>query len=68
MVSGNLPEMLGRVPRAPTKEELIALNTGAPEEEPEDQVLVASGALARLIAEAREAPASSDWERDLYEL
>ena len=66
-MSGNLPEHAVS-PTVPTIDDLIALNKGAVEDEPEDQALAASGVLARLIAEAHEVPPSRDWERDLYEL
>jgi hypothetical protein len=36
--------------------------------EPDDILLVTSGALARLIAEAKEEPPSNDWERLLDEM
>lgn len=38
------------------------------EEEPEDAILAASAVLQRLVAQARQEPASPDWERDLDEL
>jgi hypothetical protein len=38
------------------------------EEEPEDDILVSSGILPQLIAQARSEPPSLDWERDLDEL
>ena len=38
------------------------------EEEPEDDILVNSGILPQLIAQARREPPSLDWERDLDEL
>jgi hypothetical protein len=38
------------------------------EEEPEDDILVDSGILPQLIAQARREPPSLDWERDLDEL
>ena len=37
-------------------------------EEPEDAILVDSGVLPRLIAQARREPMSLDWERDLDDL
>jgi hypothetical protein len=44
---------------------LILNNLLDREKEPEDAVLVASGLLPRLTAQARKEPASLDWERDL---
>lgn len=38
------------------------------EEEPEDAILVASGILPRLVAQARREPPSLDWEQDLNDL
>jgi hypothetical protein len=38
------------------------------EEESEDTILVDSGILPRLIAQARQESPSSDWERDLFQL
>lgn len=38
------------------------------DEEPEDAILVGSGILPRLIAQARREPTSLDWERDLDDL
>ncbi len=38
------------------------------EEEPEDAILVASGVLPRLVAQARQEPSSLDWEQELDEL
>ena len=34
----------------------------------EERILIASGILPRLIAQAQQVPPSSDWERDLDEL
>jgi len=34
------------------------------EEEPEDAILAASAVLQRLVAQARQEPASSDWEEE----
>ena len=48
--------------------ELIMDNLLNREEEPEDAVLAASTVLQRLIAQARQEPPSTDWERDLDEL
>lgn len=48
--------------------ELILDNLLNREEEPEDDLLVASDALRQLLAEARAQPPSLDWERELDEL
>jgi len=39
-----------------------------PEEEPEDAILVDSGILPKLIAQAQREPPSLDWEHDLNEV
>jgi len=49
-------------------EVLIEDNLLNREEEPEDSILVASGLLPRLLAQARQEPPSLDWERELDEL
>ncbi len=48
--------------------ELIIDNSLNREEEPEDAILAASAVLQRLVAQARQEPPSSDWERELDEL
>ena len=48
--------------------ELIIDNLLNREEEPEDTILAASAVLQRLVAQARQEPSSSDWERELDEL
>ena len=48
--------------------ELIIDNLLNREEEPEDAILAASAVLQRLVAQARQEPRSSDWERELDEL
>jgi hypothetical protein len=48
--------------------ELIVDNLLNREEEPEDAILAASTLLKRLVAQARQKPASADWERELDEL
>lgn len=45
-------------------EEMVALLT----DEIEDEVLVASGLLPRLIERAKQEPPSPDWKRALHEL
>jgi hypothetical protein len=44
--------------------ELIMDNLLNREEEPEDAILAASAVLQRLVAQARQEPASSDWEEE----
>jgi len=48
--------------------ELILENLLNREEEPEDAILAASAVLQRLVAQARQALSSPDWEQELYEL
>jgi len=48
--------------------ELIMDNLLNREEEPEDAILAASAVLQRLVAQARQEPASPDWEQELDEL
>ena len=48
--------------------ELIIDNLLNREEEPEDAILAASAVPQRLVAQARQEPASLNWERDLDEL
>jgi hypothetical protein len=48
--------------------ELIIDNLLNREEEPEDAILAASAVLQRLVGQARQEPASLDWERELDEL
>jgi hypothetical protein len=48
--------------------ELIVDNLLNREGEPEDAILAASTILKRLAAQARQAPPSTDWERELDEL
>ncbi len=48
--------------------ELILDNLLNREGEPEDDLLVASGALRQLVAEVQTQPPSVDWERELDEL
>jgi hypothetical protein len=48
--------------------ELIMDNLLNREEEPEDVILAASTVLQRLVAQARQEPASPDWEQELDEL
>jgi hypothetical protein len=47
--------------------ELIMDNLLNREEEPEDAILAASAVLQRLVAQARQEPASPNWEQDLEE-
>ena len=44
--------------------ELIMDNLLNREEEPEDAILAASAVLQRLVAQARQEPASPDWEEE----
>ncbi len=48
--------------------ELIIDNLLNREEEPEDAILAASTVLKQLVAQARQEPASANWERELDEL
>ena len=48
--------------------ELIMDNLLNREEEPEDAILAASAVLQQLVARARQALTSPDWERELDEL
>jgi hypothetical protein len=48
--------------------ELIMDNLLNREEEPEDAILAASTVLQQLVAQARQEPASPDWEQELDEL
>ena len=48
--------------------ELIIDNLLNREKEPEDAILAASGVLCQLVEQARHAPASDGWERELDEL
>jgi hypothetical protein len=48
--------------------ELIIENLLNREEEPEDAILAASAVLQRLIAQARQEPASPNWEQEFNEL
>jgi hypothetical protein len=48
--------------------ELIMDNLLNREKEPEDAILAASAVLQRLVAQARQEPASPDWEQELDEL
>ncbi|OGO43462.1 MAG: hypothetical protein A2Z04_06425 [Chloroflexi bacterium RBG_16_57_9] len=48
--------------------ELIIENLLNREEESEDAILVASTVMKQLVAQARQEPASADWERELDEL
>ena len=47
--------------------ELIMDNLLNREEEPEDAILAASAVLQRLVAQARQEPASPDWEEEYHD-
>jgi hypothetical protein len=65
----NLQDDVTTIRRPTSSEELLIYdNLQNREIEPEDFILVTSGILPKLIAQARQEPPSDDWERVLDEL